>query len=53
MRAVIEIVSPGKQNDLQIPNLLAYIVLLQGAPKAWVYLRAGAQFTRGPMWSAG
>jgi Uma2 family endonuclease len=33
---------------LQNPNLLAYIVLSQDEAKAWVYMRAGAQFTPGP-----
>ena len=33
---------------LQIPSLLAYIVLSQDEPKAWVYIREGAQFTPGP-----
>jgi Uma2 family endonuclease len=34
---------------LQLPSLLAYIVLSQDEPKAWVYVRAGAQFTAGPV----
>jgi Uma2 family endonuclease len=34
---------------LQIPRLLAYIVLSQDEPKAWVYVREGAQFTPGPV----
>jgi Uma2 family endonuclease len=33
---------------LRLPSLLAYIVLSQDEPKAWVYVRAGAQFTPGP-----
>src|SRR5216683_2046699 len=33
---------------LRIPSLLAYIVLSQDEPKAWVYIREGAQFTPGP-----
>ncbi len=33
---------------LQLPSLLAYIVLSQDEPKAWVHVRAGAQFTPGP-----
>jgi Uma2 family endonuclease len=34
---------------LQLSSLLAYIVLSQDEPKAWVYVRTGAQFTPGPM----
>jgi len=33
---------------LRLPSLLAYIVLSQDEPKAWVYARAGAQFAPGP-----
>jgi Uma2 family endonuclease len=33
---------------LQLSSLLAYIVLSQDEPKAWVYVRTGAQFTPGP-----
>jgi len=34
---------------LRIPSLFAYIVLSQDEPKGWVYARAGAQFTPGPV----
>jgi Uma2 family endonuclease len=33
---------------LQAPSLLAYIVLSQDEPKAWVHARSGAEFTAGP-----
>jgi len=33
---------------LQIPSLLAYIVLSQDEPKAWVWARAATHFTPGP-----
>jgi Uma2 family endonuclease len=33
---------------LQIPSLLAYIVLSQDEPKAWVFERTGSQFASGP-----
>jgi len=33
---------------LQLPSLLAYIVLSQDEPKAWVYARADTKFTPGP-----
>jgi Uma2 family endonuclease len=33
---------------LRLPSLVAYIVLSQDEPKAWVYVRADAQFTLGP-----
>jgi Uma2 family endonuclease len=34
---------------LQIPSLLAYIVLSQVEPKAWVFARTDAKFTAGPV----
>ena len=33
---------------LRIPSLLAYIILSQDEPKAWVWIRAGTEFTPGP-----
>jgi len=33
---------------LRLPSLLAYVVLSQDEPKAWVWARATAQFTPGP-----
>jgi Uma2 family endonuclease len=33
---------------LEIPSLLAYIVLSQDAPKAWVWARATGEFAPGP-----
>jgi Uma2 family endonuclease len=33
---------------LQLPSLLAYMVFSQDEPKAWVYMRADAQFMVGP-----
>ena len=33
---------------LRIPSLLAYIVLSQDEPKAWVFERTGSQFASGP-----
>ena len=33
---------------LQIPSVIAYMVFSQDEPKAWVYIREGAQFTQGP-----
>jgi Uma2 family endonuclease len=33
---------------LQIPSLLAYLVFSQDEPKAWMYVRAAAQFVLGP-----
>jgi Uma2 family endonuclease len=33
---------------LQVPSLLAYIVLSQDEPKAWVWARATAEFAPGP-----
>jgi Uma2 family endonuclease len=33
---------------LKVPSLLAYVVLSQDEPKAWVYARSGAEFTPGP-----
>jgi Uma2 family endonuclease len=38
---------------LQIPSLIAYIVLSQDEPKTWVWARAGAQFAPGPAVIAG
>jgi Uma2 family endonuclease len=34
---------------LQVPSLVAYIVLSQDEPKAWVHARSGAGFTAGPV----
>ena len=34
---------------LQVPSLLAYIVLSQDEPKAWVHARSGAEFTPVPV----
>jgi Uma2 family endonuclease len=34
---------------LQTPSLLAYIVLSQDEPKAWVHARSGAGFAAGPV----
>ena len=33
---------------LRVPSLLAYVVLSQDEPKAWVFARSGAAFTPGP-----
>jgi Uma2 family endonuclease len=38
---------------LQIPSLLAYVVLSQDEPKAWLWSRQGAQFGPGPEVVAG
>jgi Uma2 family endonuclease len=38
---------------LQLPSLIAYIVLSQDEPKAWVYERASASFAPGPEVVAG
>ena len=38
---------------LQIPSLLAYIVLSQDEPKAWVWARATGEFAPGPAVIAG
>jgi Uma2 family endonuclease len=38
---------------LKTPSLVAYIVLSQDEPKAWVYARSGGEFTPGPAVIAG
>ena len=38
---------------LQTPSLLAYIVLSQDEPKAWIHARSGTEFPAGPVVVAG
>jgi Uma2 family endonuclease len=53
---LVEVLSPSTATDLgdkaaeylEIPSLLAYIVLSQDAPKAWVWALATGEFAAGP-----
>jgi Uma2 family endonuclease len=54
---LVEVLSPSTAatdlgdkaaEHLEIPSLLAYIVLSQDAPKAWVWARATGEFAPGP-----